>query len=170
MTLATKSRILLQSKREGFRRRVFCDLLPATLAFDFLPNLTLSRCDSTMHAGPSCHQIFTKVDWMIVVLNDPNQIVHIDNHDTATCSSIFATLDGELRHEVILSSSANLTACTPTALTSGKCQLDCMFQGESNMHQIVVTVLCRLRPPFAEGEFAVFWYQKPLFSGKSYCY
>ena len=29
-------------------------------------------------------------------------------------------------------------------------------QGESNMHQIVVTVSCRLCPPFLEGEFAVF--------------
>ena len=42
-------------------------------------------------------------------------------------------------------------------------------QGESNMHRIVVTVLCRLRPTFPEGEFAPFRYRKtPCFSGKSY--
>ena len=44
-----------------------------------------------------------------------------------------------------------------------------LSQGESNMHQIVVTVSCRLCPPFPEGEFAVFRYRKtPSFYGKSY--
>ena len=42
-------------------------------------------------------------------------------------------------------------------------------QGESNIHQIVVTVSCRLCPPFPEGEFAVFRYRKtPCFYGESY--
>ena len=37
------------------------------------------------------------------------------------------------------------------------------------MNQIVVTVSCRLCPPFPEGEFAVFRYRKtPSFYGKSY--
>ena len=32
------------------------------------------------------------------------------------------------------------------------------------MHQVVVTVLCRLRPPFPEGELALFRYTgNPLF-------
>ena len=45
--------------------------------------------------------------------------------------------------------------------------VDC--QGESNIHQIVVTVACRLCPLFPEGEFAVFRYKKtPCFYGKSY--
>ena len=38
------------------------------------------------------------------------------------------------------------------------------------MHRIVVTVLCRLRPPFHEGEFGLVWYRKtPCISGMS-CY
>ena len=42
-------------------------------------------------------------------------------------------------------------------------------QGESNMHQIVVSVSCRLCPLFPEGDFAVFWYRKtPCFYGESY--
>ena len=37
------------------------------------------------------------------------------------------------------------------------------------MHQIVVTVSCRLCPLFPEGEFAVFRYRKmPCFYGESY--
>ena len=49
-----------------------------------------------------------------------------------------------------------------------------LFQGVSNMllcymHQIVVTVSCRLCPPFPEGEFAVFRYRKtPCFYGEPY--
>ena len=34
------------------------------------------------------------------------------------------------------------------------------LQGESNVHQIVVTILCRLRPPFPQGELALFRYRK----------
>ena len=43
------------------------------------------------------------------------------------------------------------------------------FQGESNMHQIVVTILCRLRPPFplrGIGRFPV--PDKPPFLWESY--
>ena len=36
-------------------------------------------------------------------------------------------------------------------------------QGESNMHQIVVTILCRLHPPFPQGELALFRYRKTPF-------
>ena len=32
------------------------------------------------------------------------------------------------------------------------------------MHQLVVTILWRLRPPLPEGETANFWYWKPPFS------
>ena len=46
-------------------------------------------------------------------------------------------------------------------------------QGESNLHQIVVTILCRLGPPFPQGELALLRYWKtppspPPFCGKSY--
>ena len=37
-------------------------------------------------------------------------------------------------------------------------------QEELDMHRIVVTVLCRLRHPFPEREFAVFRYRKPPIS------
>ena len=41
-------------------------------------------------------------------------------------------------------------------------------QGESNMHQIVVTVSCRLCPPLPQGEFAVCRYRKtPCFYGEA---
>ena len=41
--------------------------------------------------------------------------------------------------------------------------------GESNVHQIVVTVLCRLRPAFPEGKCAASRYRNPpCFSGNSY--
>ena len=50
----------------------------------------------------------------------------------------------------------------------------CLFlflgQGESNMHQNLVIILCRLRHPFPHAELALFRYRKtPFFCGKS-CY
>ena len=41
------------------------------------------------------------------------------------------------------------------------------FQGESNMHQIVVTVLCHLHPPFPWDELPLFWYRKTQLSAGS---
>ena len=38
-----------------------------------------------------------------------------------------------------------------------------MIQGESNLHQIVVTVLCRLRPPSPLEKLALFQYWKTPF-------
>ena len=72
---------------------------------------------------------------------------------------IFAAQNRESHDSQILEShDSNRTILNRPILDSEspiQCQSGIAIQGESNMHRIVVTVLCRLRPPFPEGEFAL---------------